>query len=245
MKTWFLLAFAILAGSESIAQPAVTYPATSPSGSPLETQAILTLPKGRPPGAGRLPAVILIHSSGGWDSPVTGQYAEALGEAGFVVLEPRLFPNDKSGIPAARSNLRTAYDALAYLAGRDDVDATRVGLAGFSYGGQIALHAAAAWAQEAYARSPDHRFAAHAPFYPVCWAFSAFAQGKRKSPPLPEDAFTKWTGAPVRIFAGGKDDYDDKDPAACGTFVSSLPAAYRQAFSVQLYPDATHGWDQA
>jgi dienelactone hydrolase len=194
MKFLLLAAFTLLAGSESIAQQTVAYPAGDPAGSPIETQAILTLPK--------------------------------------------------NALPAARSNLRAVYDALAYLVGRDDVDGKHVGVAGFSYGGQLALHAAAAWAQQAYAKSPEQKFAAHAPFYPVCWAFSAFAQGSRKSPPLPEDAFARWTGAPVKIFAGGKDDYDDRDPGACADFVASLPAAHRPAFSVQLYPEATHGWDQ-
>jgi dienelactone hydrolase len=140
--------------------------------------------------------------------------------------------------------LPMVYDSLRYLATRDDVDSRRVGLAGFSTGGALSLHSAAAWAQAAYAESPDLKFAAHAPFYPVCWAFSAFAQGKRTTPNVPTDAFAKWTGVPVKIFAGGMDDYDDKDPNACTEFISRIPAEYQKSFSVQLYPEATHGWDQ-
>ena len=49
---------------------------------------------------------------------------------------------------------------------------------------------------------------------------------------------------PVKIFAGGRDDYDDKDPHACTEFISQLPATQQAVFSVQLYPEATHGWDQ-
>jgi uncharacterized protein len=136
------------------------------------------------------------------------------------------------------------YDALRYLTARGDVDSKRIGVAGFSFGGALALHSAASWAQEAYAKNPDLKFAAHAPFYPSCGLFSAFAQGKRKTPIIPVDAFTKWTGVPVKIFAGGRDDYDNQDPNACAEFISHIPAAYRSNFSVKLYPEATHGWDQ-
>src|SRR4029077_2939994 len=52
------------------------------------------------------------------------------------------------------------------------------------------------------------------------------------------------TGAPVRIFAGGKDDYDDRDPNACQEAIDSLPESARNWFSVTVYPSATHGWDQ-
>jgi uncharacterized protein len=244
MHALILILFALLIASESVAQQLTTYSSSDAARAPIEVEATLTPPRDPLPAGSRGPAVVLFHSSGGWENPVTGQYAKALSEAGFTVLEPRLFRNDKSGIPRPPSILHMAYDALAFLADRDDVDARRVGIAGFSYGGQLALHAAAAWAQTAYARSPDLKFAAHAPFYPVCWAFTAFAQGKRKTPNVPDDAFTKWTGVPVRIFAGGKDYYDDQDPGACSAFVSQVPAEYRQAFSVRLYPEATHGWDQ-
>lgn len=53
-----------------------------------------------------------------------------------------------------------------------------------------------------------------------------------------------WTGAPVRIFAGARDDYDDRDPEACNEFVASLPEEARKHFSIHVYPGATHGWDQ-
>src|SRR5215472_11220387 len=52
----------------------------------------------RQPSAGsgqtRYPAVILLHSSWGWADPHEGVqvYAEALSSAGYVTLEPRMFP---------------------------------------------------------------------------------------------------------------------------------------------------------
>jgi dienelactone hydrolase len=240
----FALAIAVssLSGTAALAQQMVSFPSSDGAGNAVELAAQLSLPKS--PSAARSPAVVLLHSKGGWETPVTGQYASALSAAGYVVLEPRLFRNG-SAAPPVLSTLPMAYDALRYLAGRDDVDARRIGVAGFSYGGTLALHAAAAWAQAAYAKTAGLRFAAHAPFYPVCWAFAATAAGKRKPPGLPDQAFAKWSGAPVHIFAGGRDDYDERDANACAGFVAQLPEAQRGAFAVTVYPEATHGWDQA
>lgn len=237
----FLLALLMAAGAR--ADDLVRYASTLADGKPVEVAARLTQPTSRPAEGRPLAAVILLHSKGGWDYPVTEQYAQALSQAGFLVIEPRLFDR-ATAAPPTLSVLPMVYDALRYLAGRGDVDPQRIGVAGFSYGGALSLHAAAAWAQQRYGGPGGLKFAAHAPFYPVCWAFAAFAQGKRKTPGLPADAFTQWTGAPVRLFAGGRDDYDDRDAEACAGFVASLPPGAQAAFSVRLYAEATHGWDQ-
>ena len=246
MKNNTAIAFFVAAlwCTQTAAQEQVMYTSVNSGGAQVEVTAVLGVPKTTKPERKKHAAIILLHSKGGWEYPVTAQYAKALTEAGFLVLEPRLFANQASAPPVPPTLLPMVYDALRYLAARDDVDSKRIGVAGFSYGGALALHSAASWAQARYAKNADLKFAAHAPFYPICWAFSAFAQGKRKTPAIPVDAFTKWTGAPVKIFAGGRDDYDDRDPNACTEFISSLPTDYQSSFSVMLYPEATHGWDQ-
>ena len=242
--TLFAVVLLLLWCTQSAAQEVIKYPSVDPGGNAVEVVAILRVPM-KPLSAGqKFAAVILLHSKGGWEIPVTEQYARALSDAGFLVVEPRLFATQASAPAVGITLLPMVYDALRYVSGRDDVDGKRIGVAGFSFGGALALHSAATWAQAAHANRSDFKFAAHAPFYPTCWAFSAFAQGKRKTPGLPVDAFTKWTGAPVKIFAGGRDDYDGKDPNACAEFVSHIPAAYQSSFSVRVYADATHGWDQ-
>jgi len=230
--------------TQSLGQELIKYPSTDASGNAIEVTVAISVPKELPKNGQKLPAVVLLHSVGGWSHPVTEQYAKALSEAGVLVLEPRLFQNRASAPSVGVTLLPMVYDALRYLAQRGDVDSRRIGIAGFSFGGAVALHAAAAWTQAAYAKNPDLKFAAHAPFYPSCGLFSAFAQGKRKTPGIPADALTKWTGAPVKIFAGGRDDYDDRDPNACAELISLLPPTYHPIFSVQLYPQATHAWDQ-
>lgn len=230
---------------ESTAQNLVKYPSLDSSGNSIEVTAVLSTPPKQGAGGQKLPAVVLFHSVGGWEYPVTEQYAKALSEAGFLVLEPRLFANKASAPPGGPLVvLPMAYDALRYLASRDDVDRQRIGAAGFSFGGMVVLHAAASWAQAANGKDAELKFAAHAPFYPLCWIFSDLAKGKRSPPGFPADGFKNWTGVPVKIFAGGRDGYDDKDPNACTEFISYIPPEQQANFSVQLYPEATHGWDQ-
>ncbi len=229
--------------SQATARELVTYSSIDANGNAVEISGVLNVPNVPASEGRKFPAVILLHTVGGWSYPVTEQYAKALTDAGYVTLEPRLFPNKESAPTVGAKLLPMVYDGLGYLATRGDVDGRRIGIAGFSFGGAITLHAAAEWAQLAYARG-GLKFAAHAPFYPSCGLFTAFAQGKRKTPGIPADALTKWTGAPIKIFAGGRDDYDNRDPNACGELVAQIPKAYQPIFSVQLYPEATHGWDQ-
>jgi len=101
----------------------------------------------RPTSAGKepLPAVLWLHGGGfllgspKQDDALCRQIAD---ELGAIVVAPvyRLAP--KHAFPAA---LDDAHAALAWLATRDDVDATRIAVAGASAGGglaaQIALHA--------------------------------------------------------------------------------------------------------
>ena len=197
-----------------------------------------------PAGSGQTtyPAVILLHSSWGWADDHEGVevYAEALSRAGYVTPEPRMFPGMGGNGPPA-SYLPELFGVLKYAATRPDVDPNRIAVSGFSFGGILSLIAATKWANESYLNGSP-RAAAYAPFYPVCWFFKAYVKGRPS--PVPTDAWLEWTGAPVKIFAGGKDDYDDRDPNACQEAIDGLPELGRKSFSVKVYASATHGWDQ-
>jgi dienelactone hydrolase len=201
----------------------------------------------RRPSAGsgqtRYPAVIVLHSGWGWADEHEGaaDYAEALSKAGYVTLEPRMFPTHNAIQGGAARYLPEFFGMLKYAATRPDVDSNRIAAAGFSFGGILSLTAATKWANEQYLKGSP-RIAAYAPFYPVCWLLKANVKGRPT--PVPTDAWSEWTGAPVRIFAGGKDYYDDRDPNACQEAIDSLPESARKSFSVTVYPSATHGWDQ-
>ena len=228
---------------EAKAQELVRIPTTAPNNGQAFVEGTLSRPSaGQTQGSGA--AVVLLHAGGGWEVPVTGQYAKALTQAGFTTLELRLFRNEVDRAPSRMGYLQNLYDALRYLIAREGASPDKVSVAGFSFGGILALTSATSWAYERFAGGAGPRFAAHAPFYPVCYGYASFAKAGRPTADLPGDLLVRWTGAPVRIFAGGKDDYDDRDPAACEGFVSLIPQPQRDAFSVTLYPNATHGWDQ-
>jgi 3-carboxy-cis,cis-muconate cycloisomerase len=122
---------------------------------------------GRPAGAtGKVPAVLILHGSGGVDG--RGAYhAKALQGAGIATLEITMFP--PGGRPRAgnRATMPHAVAALKWLAGRADVDAGRLGVMGFSWGGGMTVLMASELVQEQL--GPDvPRPVAFAPFYPVC-----------------------------------------------------------------------------
>jgi uncharacterized protein len=103
--------------------------------------------------AGKLPAVVLVGSSGPTDRdgltagiPILGQIADALANAGYIVLR-----YDKRGIgqSGGRSEAATLADyaddaraAVKLLEARKDVDPKRIAIVGHSEGGIVALIAA-------------------------------------------------------------------------------------------------------
>jgi dienelactone hydrolase len=227
------------------AQELVSFPAaqTSSGSGSEKVEAIYSRPSTQNVGA-KLPAIVLLHSAWGWsdEHEGTSNYAQALQKAGFATLELRMFPTHgsaKTGGPAAY--LPELFGSLNYLASNPDIDPKRIGVAGYSFGGLLALVAATTWANKTYGKS-GQQFAAHAPFYPICWVLKANAQGRRS--PVPTDAWMEWTGVPIRIFAGAIDDYDNRDPKSCEDAVKALPESQQRVFSVKVYPEATHGWDQ-
>src|SRR5215470_5657473 len=236
-------AAALLMVSSCTQQPIVEVPVAAAGGGD-GSRRVEVLVRQPSVGAGqtKYPAVILLHSGWGWADPHEGVqvYAEALSSAGYVTLEPRMFPGG-GGNGTFSSYLPEFFGVLKYAATRPDVDPNRIAVSGFSFGGILSLIAATKWANELYLQGSP-RIAAYAPFYPVCWLLKANVKGKPS--PVPTDAWSEWTGAPVKIFAGGKDDYDDRDPNACQEAIDSLPESARKSLSVMVYPSATHGWDQ-
>ena len=114
-----------------------------------------TVSKPADPAKGPLPAVILIGGSGASDRdeliagiPILGQLADALADAGFLVVR-----YDKRGMgqSGGRPEIVTLLDhsddqraAIKFLTSRKDVDNKRIAVIGYSEGGQVALMSAAA-----------------------------------------------------------------------------------------------------
>jgi dienelactone hydrolase len=199
---------------------------------PLQVAGRLSVPTNA---QGKVPAVVIAHGSGGVDT--RGSFhAQALHEAGIATLEidmwaARGLSGGAEGRPrAVAETLPDAWGALKYLSAHPSIDASRIGIMGFSWGGLMSMLSATR--KYAVGAEPGQRFVAHAPFYPVCWAYNR----------VPSYEFGELTGSPIFIQAGAADQYDDPD--SCQRLVDSLSPADRANVSLTVYPGATHGWDR-
>lgn len=184
-----------------------------------------------------VPAVVVLHGSGGIDG--RGEFhAKALRKAGFATLEVFMFDRGNRPKSGHITTLTHAYGALAYLARRNDIAPEKIGVMGFSWGGNLSLLTASDKVHRSFFPSGSPKFAAHAPFYAVWWQHS-----KRITDPTSTayGAYDTLTGVPVKLFAGGKDDYGAPDAAEM--FLNQLSPLSRSVVSLEFYPSATHGWD--
>ena len=177
-----------------------------------------------------IPAVVILHGSSGVDSRGS-LYARALNDAGVATLEIDMWGARDIAGAGQRPLLPTftlpdAFGALAYLASIPGVDAQRIGVLGFSWGGVMSLLAA----EQSYASPLGNglQFAAHVAHYPVCWGYNN----------VPSIIFKELTGAPVLIQVGSLDDYDEGG-APCENLAASFPEV-----SAKVYPNAHHAWDR-
>ena len=122
-------------------------------------QAALALPtESTPP----FPGVIVIHDIYGFSADLQ-RHCRRFADAGYAALAPDLYQGRNPGCVVKTLTSMATGEGFAYevidaarnvLAARDDVDADRIGVAGFCMGGGFALIAAA-----------DQSFAVAAPFY--------------------------------------------------------------------------------
>jgi len=209
----------------------VSFPTLHPA--PLTVAGQLRVPRG---GEAPLPAVVIVHGSAGLDGRGEA-LAAALNDDGIATLEidlwaPRGVRQPLERPEHAAETLPDAFGALRFLASQPGIDGARIGIAGFSWGGVVSLLSATRRYADAVAGSSGERFAAHAPFYPVCWAYNR----------RPGYEIRDLTGAPVLIQAGALDTYDR--PSGCQDMVDALPEADRRHVRVIVYPGATHAFDR-
>ncbi len=196
---------------------ATTTDVTFPSSTGRPMRAALALPAG----AGKRPAVIVIHEVFGLNGDIR-RIAGRFADIGYVALAPDLFD---TGAPRALCVLRAFLAirrregpafadleaARAWLAARPDVDPTRMGVAGFCLGGGFAL----LYAQ----RAP---LGAAAVFY-----------GE-----VPSRADDLHGVCPVVAGYGGR----DRIFAPQGRRLAEHLAALGVDHDVQVYPDAGHSY---
>ena len=205
-------------GAASAAERRVVVADSAPPLAGAETVGPLTGYLTAPAGAGRFPAVALIHSCLGLPQN-RAAFAATLASWGYVALwvdefAPRgLRETCSVDFPVGPADAAAALD---YLARQPFVDASRVAVVGFSQGGDVAL---------AIAALPPHRVSprAAAAFYPPC----ANRQGETLT-------------IPTLVLVGAADSVT---PAAdCQAFVAAQPPGAAVARLVVL-PGAGHLFD--
>jgi dienelactone hydrolase len=199
-------------------------------GTPATLAGELRIPK---LGSDRLPAVILIHGSGGVGSNVDAWAKEinSLGIAAFILdtFTGRGIVNtlsDQSQLDSLAMMI-DAYRALALLAQHPRIDPERIAVMGFSKGAVTAVYSS----NERFRKLYDPiavGFAAHIGLYTPC------------NVQYRDD--DKVTGAPIRLFHGIADDYVSIAP--CRDYVERLKRAGANV-SLTEYPDTYHAYDNA
>lgn len=187
----------------------------------------LRFPRGT---TGRLPAVILLHGSGGIGAreEFWSKYLSELGMASFLVdsfsgrgIVQTSTDQDQLGRLAT---ILDGYRAFDVLAAHPRIDSARIALMGFSRGGTATLYASMTRLREMW--NPRANFAAFIPLYGSC---SATLIGDTEISP-----------APLRQFHGMADDWVTVAP--CRPYFERLRAAGRDA-KLTEYPDAHHSYD--
>ncbi|HEY1751257.1 MAG TPA: dienelactone hydrolase family protein [Caulobacteraceae bacterium] len=183
-----------------------------------------------------VPAVLICHGSDGVDAR-GAFHAEALTAAGIATFEIDMWAArgvGRGAVARPRSvpeTLPDAFAALAFMARQPEIDAGRLGVLGFSWGGVVSLLTATRrWRETLGASAPQVR--AHAALYPVCWAYET----------VPGLSLAELTGAPILIQAGDADAYDDPD--GLDQLLARLPPTSRAVIRGITHKGAGHGFDR-
>ncbi|HYT32891.1 MAG TPA: dienelactone hydrolase family protein [Thermoanaerobaculia bacterium] len=191
----------------------------------------------KPAGAGRFPALILVHTCGGLRPEIRNWTKQALSRGYVVFVIDSLGPRGLKTVchpPSPVSiwrGVKDSFQALDHLKRFEFVDPDRVGLMGFSWGAMVGLLASSKTVANVF--SPSKRFAAVASFYPGCY-FPA--SGTRD-----EIEFLRTdTDRPTLVLLGGADT--ETPPADCLQRLATLKGR-GVPVSWYLYPKATHCWD--
>lgn len=228
-------AAALSLSSLAVAQTEVVIPGTEITGwgKVAEVQGWFGRSSGTAPKA---PAVLILHGSAGVDER-GAFYARALEQAGIATLQVTMF--QRGGRPRTHAgSMPHAAAGLKWLAAQPGVDAERLGVMGFSWGGVMTVLMSSEQVQEKLGAGLP-RPVAFAPFYPVCTIMVRFLKSTQN--PF-FDAHTRMSAAPMLIHMGTRDDYELGE-RPCDPLVAMWPEAARNRTTVRYVTDATHAFD--
>ena len=177
-----------------------------------------------------MPCVVAVHGSLNW----RGHHHEHIVgwlEAGFAVFRVHSFDSrliestveDQMSVTYAMM-LTDVYQALRMVSTHPRIDSARIGIAGWSLGGTVALYSA--WEPLAEALAPDgERFAAHLPLYPAAH--------------LRMDD-QRWSKSPILVLHGDEDDWV---PLSLVEGLVEDIRPHGANIEVHVYEDAQHSFD--
>jgi dienelactone hydrolase len=182
----------------------------------------------------RYPAVVIVHTMAGYREANEGYAAAQLRKSGFATLTYDSFAaRGTTGEAISRtpgyliSGVADAYAALRLMASEPRIDADRIAIVGFSFGGEVA-HLAALEPIRSTLNPGQGRFAAHVAFYPTL-TFGAIAEPGT------------YTGSPVLMLLGEKDD--NLPVAKVESYLAYARDAGNPApIETATYPGAYHAW---
>ena len=179
---------------------------------------------------GAVPAMVIAHGSAGVAERESwwADHLNDIGVAGFIVdsftsRNIRDTATDQTQLSTA-ANVADAFRALKLLATHPKIDRQRIGIIGFSKGGQVAL-----WTEfEPYRHAvieDQTKFAAHVPLYPACNGWQVTE---------------RITRGPILMLLGGRDDLTPAAPCReYGQWFKSKGVDV----SVIVYENAYHDFD--
>jgi len=181
--------------------------------------------------AARLPAVLLVHGSGG-ASAREATWAEHFNNLGVATFTLDSFTGrgltstgENQALLARLAMVVDAYRALELLAKHPRIDPARIAIMGFSRGGQATLYSSLKRFRKMHG-SPEVEFAAYLPFYASC------------ATTYIDD--TDVSDKPIRLFHGSADDYVPVAP--CRPYGERLRAAGKDVRLFE-YAGAHHIFD--
>lgn len=200
------------------------------NGKPVTVAGQLRIPKA---GTDKLPAIIMVHGSGGLSASADA-WAQELNSIGLAVLVLDSFAGrgiantitDQSQLDSL-AMATDAYRALDVLAQHPRIDPARIAIIGFSKGAVAAVYSANMRFRKLLG-SATTEFAAHIGLYTPCNV--SFRDDE------------KVTGKPIRLHHGIPDDWVTIEP--CRAYTARLKQAGADA-TLAEYPGAYHAYDNA
>jgi dienelactone hydrolase len=178
-----------------------------------------------PPSAGRVPAMVISHTAGG-RGPHEAEWANRLNGQGIATFRIDSFTGPGiSGTSSTVNDMVDALFALKLLATHPRIDPARIGVIGFSRGGNVALYTLLEPIRQSII-ADNVRFAAHIAFYPGCTTFYYSNRVDR---------------TPTLMLLGAA---DDETPAAPCQAVAAKLRARGASIKEIVYPGAGHAFDQ-